>query len=197
VPETRIQTVLDEVELGGRAGDRFGTYSLGMKQRLGVAAALLKDPELLILDEPTNGMDAAGMAEMRSFIRNLGWSRRTVLLSSHLMGEIEQVCDRVGVIRNGRLVGEGTLDELRGQASLRVRAQPLDVAGRVAAAISGVEQVAIADGSLLVTAPPAAGAAINRALVEAGIAVSELRLERASLETVFLELTQEGEEERS
>jgi ABC-type multidrug transport system ATPase subunit len=197
VPETRIQTVLDEVELGGRAGDRFGTYSLGMKQRLGVAAALLKDPELLILDEPTNGMDAAGMAEMRSFIRNLGWSRRTVLLSSHLMGEIEEVCDRVGVIRNGRLVGEGTLDELRGQASLRVRAQPLDVAGRVAAAISGVEQVAIADGSLLVTAPPAAGAAINRALVEAGIAVSELRLERASLETVFLELTQEGEEERS
>jgi ABC-type multidrug transport system ATPase subunit len=197
VPETRIQTVLDEVELGGRAGDRFGTYSLGMKQRLGVAAALLKDPELLILDEPTNGMDAAGMAEMRSFIRNLGRSRRTVLLSSHLMGEIEQVCDRVGVIRNGRLVGEGTLDELRGQASLRVRAQPLDVAGRVAAAISGVEQVAIADGSLLVTAPPAAGAAINRALVEAGIAVSELRLERASLETVFLELTQEGEEERS
>src|SRR5215207_6971769 len=194
VPEARIHAVLEEVKLAGRAGDRFGTYSLGMKQRLGVAAALLKDPELLILDEPTNGMDAAGMAEMRSFIRNLGQSRRTVLLSSHLMGEVEQVCDRVGVIRSGRLVGEGTLDELRGRASLRVRAQPLAIAERVAAAVSGVEQVAIADGSLLITADPGGGAAINRALVEAGIAVSELRLERTSLEQVFLELTQDGEE---
>jgi len=194
VPATRIETVLEEVELSGRARDRFGTYSLGMKQRLGVAAALLKDPELLILDEPTNGMDAAGMAEMRTFIRDLGRSRRTVLLSSHLMGEVEQVCDRVGVIRSGRLVGEGTLDELRGRASLRVRAQPLAIAEQVAAAVSGVEQVAIVDGSLLITADPGGGAAINRALVEAGIAVSELRLERASLEQVFLELTQEGEE---
>jgi ABC-type multidrug transport system ATPase subunit len=195
VPETRIRAVLDEVELTGRAGDRFGTYSLGMKQRLGVAAALLKDPELLILDEPTNGMDAAGMAEMRTFIRSLGHDRRTVLLSSHLMGEVEQICDRVGVIRSGRLVGEGTLDELRGRASLRVRAEPLDVAERVAAAISGVERVAIVDGGLLVTADPGAAAAINKALVGAGLAVSELRLERASLEKVFLELTQETEEE--
>jgi ABC-type multidrug transport system ATPase subunit len=194
VPETRIRTVLEEVELSGRAGDRFGTYSLGMKQRLGVAAALLKDPELLILDEPTNGMDAAGMAEMRTFIRSLGQDGRTVMLSSHLMGEVEQVCDRVGVIRSGRLVGEGTLDELRGRASLRVRAQPLALAERAAAAVSGVEQVAIADGSLLITADPGAAAAINRALVEAGIAVSELRLERASLEQIFLELTQQGEE---
>jgi ABC-2 type transport system ATP-binding protein len=195
VPERRIRAVLDEVELTGRAGDKFGTYSLGMKQRLGVAAALLKDPELLILDEPTNGMDAAGMAEMRTFIRSLGHDRRTVLLSSHLMGEVEQICDRVGVIRSGRLVGEGTLDELRGRASLRVRADPLDVAERVAAAISGVERVAIVDGSLVITADPGAAAAINKTLVGAGIAVSELRLERASLETVFLELTQEIEEE--
>src|SRR5215218_8432015 len=126
VPETRIDAVLKEVGLSGRAGDRFATYSLGMKQRLGVAAALLKDPELLILDEPTNGMDAAGMAEMRTFIRTLGQKGRTVLFSSHLMSEVEQVCDRVGVIRGGRLVGEGTLDELRGRASLRVRAEPLD-----------------------------------------------------------------------
>jgi ABC-2 type transport system ATP-binding protein len=118
-----------------------------------------------------------------------------VLLSSHLMGEVEQICDRVGVIRSGRLVGEGTLDELRGRASLRVRADPLDVAERVAAAISGVERVAIVDGSLVITADPGAAAAINKTLVGAGIAVSELRLERASLETVFLELTQEIEEE--
>jgi ABC-type multidrug transport system ATPase subunit len=194
VPETRIEAVLVEVELSARGGDRFATYSLGMKQRLGVAAALLKDPELLILDEPTNGMDTAGMAEMRTFIRSLGESGRTVVLSSHLMGEVEQVCDRIGVIRGGRLVGEGTLDELRGRASLRVRAEPVALAERVLAALAPVEEVAALDGSLLVTADPITAAGINRALVEAGVAVSELRQERASLERVFLELTQAGEE---
>jgi ABC-type multidrug transport system ATPase subunit len=193
VPEARIRAVLEEVELTERAGDRFATYSLGMKQRLGVAAALLKDPELLILDEPTNGMDAAGMAEMRTFIRRLARDSRTVLLSSHLMGEVEQVCDRVGVIRSGKLVGEGTLDELRGRASLRVRAEPLEAAVRLAATLAPVEQVAVEDGGLLVSAEPGAAAAINRALVEGGIAVNELHMERASLEQVFLELTQ-GEE---
>jgi ABC-2 type transport system ATP-binding protein len=190
-PEARIDVVLDEVELSARARDRFGTYSLGMKQRLGVAAALLKDPELLILDEPTNGMDAAGMAEMRTFIRRLGDGGRSVLLSSHLMGEVEQVCDRVGVVRNGRLVGEGTLDELRGRANLRVHAEPRALARRVLAALAPVERVAADDGGFLVTAEPAAAAAINRALVQAGVAVSELSPERASLERVFLELTQE------
>jgi ABC-2 type transport system ATP-binding protein len=195
VAEPRIQAALQEVDLAGRANDRFETYSLGMKQRLGVAAALLKDPELLILDEPTNGMDAAGMAEMRTFIRNLGRGGRTVLLSSHLMGEVEQVCDRVGVIRSGRLVGEGTIDELRGQAGLRVRAEPLELAARVAAAVSGVEQVAIEDGGLRVAADPGVAAALNRAMVEAGVEVSELRLERASLEQVFLELTQGAQTE--
>jgi ABC-2 type transport system ATP-binding protein len=145
---------LAEVELAARAGDRFGTYSLGMKQRLGVAAALLKDPELLILDEPTNGMDAAGMAEMRTFIRSIGQGGRTVLLSSHLMGEVEQICDRVGVIRSGRLVGEGTLDELRGQASLRVRAEPLEAGQRVAGAVAGAKRIAIEDGGLRIAADP-------------------------------------------
>ena len=192
--ETRIDTVLDEVDLTARAGDRFATYSLGMKQRLGVAAALLKDPELLILDEPTNGMDPAGMAEMRTFIRRLGRGPRTVLLSSHLMTEVEQVCDRVGVIHNGVLVGEGTVDELRGSEGLRLRAEPLADAERVLAGLSEVGNVAIADGGLRIEADPAAAAAINRALVQAGIAVSELRPERASLEKVFLELTQEGRE---
>jgi ABC-2 type transport system ATP-binding protein len=194
VPEKRIHAVLEELELATRAGDRFGTYSLGMKQRLGVAAALLKDPELLILDEPTNGMDAAGMADMRIFIRSLGRSGHTVLLSSHLMGEVEQVCDRIGVIHEGRLVGEGTVDELRGRARLRVRAEPLRLAQRVVASAPGVEQVAIVDDGLVISADPGASAALNRALVETGVAVSELRLEQASLEQVFLELTQKGEE---
>ena len=110
VAPSRIDAVLDEVDLAARAGDRTSTYSTGMKQRLGVAAALLKDPELLILDEPTNGLDPAGMAEMREFVRALAGGGRTVLLSSHLMGEIEQVCDRVGVIRAGSLVAEGTVE---------------------------------------------------------------------------------------
>jgi ABC-type multidrug transport system ATPase subunit len=194
VPEDQIEAVLDEVGLTTRGGDRFRTYSLGMKQRLGIAAALLKDPELLILDEPTNGMDPAGMAEMRSFIRNLGRGRRTVLLSSHLMSEVEQVCDRVGVISKGRLVGEGTVDELRGRETLWVRAEPLEQAVNLLGSLGSVEQVARSDGGLRVTADPAAAPAINRALVEAGIAVGELRPERASLEKVFLELTEEGRE---
>jgi ABC-type multidrug transport system ATPase subunit len=189
-PESRIEPVLEEVDLASRASDRFGTYSLGMKQRLGIAAALIKDPELLILDEPTNGMDPAGMAEMRRFIRELGQGRRTVLLSSHLMAEVEQICDRVGVISKGRLVGEGTVDELRGRESLFVRAAPLDAAERVLDAMRGVEEVARSDGGLRIATDPAAAAEINRALVEAGIAVGELRPERASLEKVFFELTE-------
>src|SRR5919106_3914031 len=193
-PETRIETVLEEVELAARAGDRFATYSLGMKQRLGIAGALLKDPELLILDEPTNGMDPAGMAEMRGFIRNLGQGRRTVLLSSHLMTEVEQVSDRVGVINEGELVREGTVDELRGRESLWVRADPLEQAERVLGALRGVEGLARLDGGLRVAVDPAAAPTITRVLVEAGIAVSELRPERDSLEKIFLELTQEGDE---
>jgi ABC-type multidrug transport system ATPase subunit len=189
-PETRIDSALEEVDLTARAEDRFRTYSLGMKQRLGIAGALLKDPELLILDEPTNGMDPAGMAEMRTFIRSLGRGRRTVLLSSHLMSEVEQICDRVGVISRGTLVGEGTVDELRGRESIWVRAEPLDDAERLLGGLQAVEDVARLDGGLQITADPAAASGINRALVEAGIAVGELRPERASLEKAFLELTQ-------
>src|SRR5215211_4011567 len=148
VPQAQIDAALAAVELVGRAADRFGTYSLGMKQRLGVAAALLKDPDLLILDEPTNGLDPAGMAEMRDFIRSLGQEGRTVMLSSHLMGEVEQVCDRVGVICDGALVAEGTVDELRGRAGLRVRAEPLAQATRVIDSVPEVEQVTNVDGLL-------------------------------------------------
>jgi ABC-type multidrug transport system ATPase subunit len=192
VPEARIASALEEVDLSGRAGDRFQTYSLGMKQRLGIAAALMKDPELLILDEPTNGMDPAGMAEMRTFIRSLGRGTRTVLLSSHLMAEVEQTCDRVGVISRGRLVGEGTVDELRGRESLWVRAEPLDAAERVLRAVRGIGEVARSDGGLRVAADATAAPTVARALVEAGIALGELRPERASLEKVFLELTEEA-----
>jgi ABC-2 type transport system ATP-binding protein len=115
-----------------------------------------------------------------------------VLLSSHLMTEVEQVCDRVGVIRRGKLVAEGTVDELRSRPRLRVRAEPLAEAERLVASLPDVEQVAVVDGALRVETDPAQAAAINRALVGAGVAVSELSVERASLEEVFLDLTQEG-----
>jgi len=194
VGEDRVEAVLDEVRLTDRAADRSRTYSLGMKQRLGVAAALLKNPELLILDEPTNGLDPAGMADMRDLIRSLGKGGRTVMLSSHLMGEVEQVTDRVGVIRDGALVAEGTVEELRGRAGLRVRAEPLADAAQLIRALPDVNEVTSAEGLLDVTVDTSRAPAINRLLVESGIAVSELYAQKASLEDVFLDLTNSREE---
>jgi ABC-2 type transport system ATP-binding protein len=188
----RVAAVLAETGLSDRADDRARTYSTGMKQRLGVAAALLKDPELLILDEPTNGLDPAGMAEMRTFIRSLAGGGRTVVLSSHLMGEVEQVCDRVGVIRDGVLIAEGTVEQLRGRATLRVRAEPLGQAALLLARLPEVAEVATEGPVLQLSADVAAAAAINRALVTAGIEVSEISERRASLEDAFLELTTNG-----
>jgi ABC-type multidrug transport system ATPase subunit len=195
VAASRVGAVLDEVGLGDRARDHFSTFSQGMRQRLGIASALLKDPDVLILDEPTTGLDPKGMAEMRDFIRVLGSGDRTVLLSSHQMAEVEQVCDRVGVIHRGVLVKEGTVDELRGHRRLVVRADPADEATRVLRGLPQVTDVVAEDGVLTISADEAAAAAINQALVGAGVAVSELRSERASLEDVFLGLTSDDEEE--
>jgi ABC-type multidrug transport system ATPase subunit len=192
VPRARVDEALRQVELYNRAKDRFKGYSLGMKQRLGVAAALLKDPRLLILDEPTNGLDPKGMAEMRALIRTLGRGERTVLLSSHLLGEVEQICDRVGVIQDGRLVTEGTVAELRGGGGLIVRAEPLEQAAEVAAALREVEEVRVADGALRLAADPADAAEVNAKLVSAGLRVSELRAAERTLEEVFLQLTGDG-----
>ena len=189
VPRPRIGEVLETVELSARAKDRFKKYSLGMKQRLGVAAALLKDPELLILDEPTNGLDPKGMADMRALVRELGRGGRTVLLSSHLLGEVEQICDRVGVIHKGTLVAEGTVAELRGEEGLLVRAEPLEEARQISESLRGVEGVRVADGMLRLTTEPGRAAEINAKLVSAGLRVSELRPVEQSLEEVFLELT--------
>jgi ABC-type multidrug transport system ATPase subunit len=188
-PPERVDAVLAETGLSDRADDRARAYSTGMKQRLGVAAALLKDPELLILDEPTNGLDPAGMAEMRAFIRALARGGRTVVLSSHLMSEVEQICDRVGVIRDGALIAEGTIEQLRGRATLRVRAQPLGEAALLLARLPEVDEVATHGAALELSADVAAAAGINRALVTAGIEVSEITEQRASLEDAFLELT--------
>ena len=160
-----------------------------MKQRLGVASALLGDPELLVLDEPTNGLDPAGMADMRSLVRRLGDEGRAVLLSSHLLGEVQQVCDRVGIISGGRLIAESTVAELRGKASLVVTAQPLDVAHRCTVSLLGADRVRLADGVLRLDVEPADAARVNRELVAVGVDVSQLRHDERSLEDVFLELT--------
>jgi ABC-2 type transport system ATP-binding protein len=193
VSNQRVEEVLALVELTPRARSRFRAYSLGMKQRLGVAAALLKDPELLILDEPTNGLDPAGMADMRRLIRTLGDSGHTVVLSSHNMSEVEQVCDRVGVIRGGRLIAEGTVSELRargGPPDLLVRADPLDEAQRLLPTLLGRSAVTVDGGALRVTAAGEHAGAINRELVAAGVTVSELRPIERTLEDVFFTLTE-------
>src|SRR3954466_4170642 len=116
LPETAADAALARVDLAGRGGDPFKSYSLGMKQRLGVASALLGDPELLVLDEPTNGLDPAGMADMRDLVVALARGGQTVLLSSHLLAEVQEICDRVGVISHGRLLRESTVADLRGAA---------------------------------------------------------------------------------
>ncbi len=189
VPHERVVEVLGQVELAGRSKDKFKKYSLGMKQRLGVAAALLKDPELLILDEPTNGLDPKGMADMRTLIRRVGHGERTVLLSSHLLGEVEQVCDRVGVIHKGELMIEGTVDELRDGGGILVKVEPIDEARKIAAGLAWVEGAEIEDGMLVLDTDPEKAAEINARLVSAGLRVSELRPVARSLEDAFLELT--------
>jgi ABC-type multidrug transport system ATPase subunit len=189
VPATRVDQTLETVGLSARASDRVAAYSLGMQQRLGLAAALLKDAELLILDEPTNGLDPAGVAEMRLLLRRLGRGGRTVLLSSHLLGEVQQVCDRIGVLSGGRLLREGTVAELRGQRALLVTAQPLEQAHLVARRLLGPDRVAVQDGALRLQAEPDQAALVNRELVTAGVAVSALGWAERTLEDVFLELT--------
>ena len=190
-PVERVGAVLADVGLTDAADRRVGGYSMGMRQRLGIASALLGDPEVLILDEPTNGLDPRGMADMRALIRRLGQGERTILLSSHLLGEIEQICDRACVIQEGRLIAEDSVEALRGPGALLVRATPLDQAERVASGLPGVTSVRVDDGALRLSVAPERAAAINAALVGAGVAVSELRPIQDSLEAVFLHLTEE------
>ncbi|MGH7765735.1 MAG: ABC transporter ATP-binding protein [Candidatus Dormibacteraceae bacterium] len=191
VPQKRVNEVLDIVDLGTRAGRNFGTYSTGMKQRLGVAAALLKDPELLVLDEPSNGLDPQGMAEMRKLIKDLGQGDRTVLLSSHLMGEVEQICDRVGVMSAGKLVTQSTVEALLGEQGVVVKTDSNDRAVEILAAMYGPAAVIRENGHLQIKTEPGHSLEINRQLTASGIGVSELRPFERSLEEVFFQLTGE------
>jgi ABC-2 type transport system ATP-binding protein len=165
-----------------------------MKQRLGVAAALLKDPELVVLDEPTNGLDPAGMRDMRRLVRRLGSEGRTVLLSSHLMAEVQQICDRVAVIDRGRIIAESTVEELRGQGELVIAATPSDRARQLLEARLEVRAVRVTEGSLRVQVDGRHTAELARCLVAAGIAVTELRRDERQLEDVFMEMTGHSDE---
>jgi len=189
VSPARVGEVLDTVELSRRAKDKLKKYSLGMKQRLGVAAALLKDPELLILDEPTNGLDPKGMSDVRAIVRKVGRGQRTVLLSSHLLGEVEQICDRVGIVQEGRMLAEASVNELRSREGLAVRAEPLEEALRVAQRLPSVEKAWVDNGVLRLLTDQGRAAEINTGLVRADLWVSELRPVERSLEEVFLQLT--------
>jgi len=193
ISSSRIDPVLKQVDLTDRERYKFRTYSTGMKQRLGVAAALLKDPDLLILDEPTSGLDPQGTVEMRALIGDLRREGRTVLLSSHLLNEVELTCDRVGVIAKGKLVAEGTVDELRsrsGGRTLLIRATPLEQARRLLESLLKPDQVKVVDDAIVLSVDPSQAASINRRLVADGVDVSELRVAEQSLEAVFLELTE-------
>jgi len=191
--KTRIERGLDTVDLSDRARDRFGGYSHGMRQRLGIAAALLRDPRLLVLDEPTTGLDPAGMRDMRRLIRRLADDGITVLLSSHLMGEVEELCDRVAIVRSGSVIYEGALAELLRTAAGGYRLRTSDDARALELCSSepGISEAeATEDGLAFAADEPAAGA-LSLALAEAGIEIRALIPRSASLEELFFRLTEE------
>lgn len=190
-----VDQLLDRVGLAGRGDDRFRTYSLGMKQRLGIAFALLGDPDLVLLDEPTNGLDPEGMIEVRELIRDLGDGNRTVLLSSHLLHEVEQVCDSVTVIARGRLIAQGTVSDLTSanrREQVRVATTDDDKARVILSALDWVAEVEPVDGGLLATAPVRRSAELNAALAGSQVYVTEMGPVRTSLEDYFLEVTHQG-----
>ena len=194
VAKSRIDEVLDIVGLIGREHDKVDDYSLGMKQRLGIAAALLRDPDLLVLDEPTNGLDPAGIVEVRALLKKLATQGKTVLVSSHLLAEIQAACDRLVIIKRGALVFEGRTDELLTHTRDEVVAVPehrddLDKLAKVLAT-NGFD-AALDEDVVRIPGELGATAVINRMAFEENITLRELRADVEELEDVFLRLTQE------
>ena len=189
--KTRIDDVLDVVDLTGRDRDKVGGYSFGMRQRLGVAASLLRDPKLLVLDEPANGLDPAGIRDMRALVKRLAGSGLTVLLSSHDMGEVEQICDDVTIMRTGSVVYHGSIAALREQAPVQAHRISTTDDDQVAAlaAERGLE-VARLDEALAVRGPQEQIDALVADVVGSGVAVRALSLDEAPLEALFFMLTE-------
>jgi ABC-2 type transport system ATP-binding protein len=198
----QIGPALDRTRLTGRADDRVSAFSMGMRQRLGVAACLLADPQLLLLDEPMNGLDPAGIHEMRDMIRSLADEGRTVMLSSHLLDEVQRTCDQVAIVDHGKVIGQGLIGELTAGAGAAVEVQCPDppAAARALGQPAIASRVTVTEDGLTVTLPagPAheRAAEINRRLVGAGIAVYGLRQTHASLEDWFLSVTSRFGEEQ-
>ena len=188
----RVDRALDTVELQDRAGDKVGGYSHGMRQRLGIAAALLRDPKLLLLDEPATGLDPAGMRDMRLLVRRLAEEGMTVLLSSHLLAEVEEVCNRVAIVRAGAIVYEGEIAALKRGAGTFYRLHTTDDerALAVCSAQLGVADVRLARGHVEFTADERAVALLSQALVESGVLISELAPQTVTLEDLFFSLTE-------
>ena len=192
VSPQRIGEVLELVGLGERGDDKVNTYSQGMKQRLGLAAALIHDPELLVLDEPTNGLDPAGIREFRELIRQLAGAGKTVFVSSHLLGEVELMCDDVGIVKKGKLITQGAVSEmLRQGEALEMQVTDTPKAIEVLQAIDWVRGVTASEGRLIVEAPLGRAAELSKALAGKQIYLSELRPRDGSLEDFFLEVTGE------
>jgi len=190
IGHARVAQALEEVGLAERADDQVKTYSLGMKQRLGIAGALLKDPEVLILDEPANGLDPAGIVEVRELMRRLGRDGRTVFVSSHILGEVQQTADRVAILARGRSVAVGAVHEVLSAghaAGLLVGLDDVSAGLRILGE-AGIE-ARVDDGVIKVGLPPAEAARVTRTLADRGLYLTELRADEADLETVFLDLT--------
>jgi ABC-2 type transport system ATP-binding protein len=190
IDKQRIEILLEQVGLIERAKQNVDAYSMGMKQRLGLAAALLDDPELVVLDEPTNGLDPSGIREMRTFIRELvGEQGKTVFLSSHLLSEVEQVCDRVAIINHGQIIREGTVANLLdNKAQLHIEAKPIDKTLEI---LNTRWQAQLNGKGLIATAPYEETPQIVNALVEQGIEIYRIASEHQSLEEYFLEVIEE------
>ena len=191
VSRARIDEVLEVVDLRDRAKDRVGGYSHGMRQRLGIAAALLRRPRLLLLDEPTTGLDPAGMRDMRALVRRLAADGITILLSSHLLYEVEELCNRVAIIRKGKIIYQGSLRDLLATAvsGYRLRALEPERARIALLAQPGVENVELLDGDVHFSADEESVAALTVALGQARIPFTTLVAETASLEELFLGMT--------
>lgn len=186
----RINEIVELVGMGERADAKFGGYSTGMKQRIGIAAAIICDPEVIILDEPTSGLDPAGQREIRHLIRRLSSTGHTVFVSSHILSEIQEVCTDVAIIARGKLVAHGRMDEiLAGTDQLLIEVDRPDEARQALTQRSDLESAEIENGWVVVEAPRENSADINRFLVQSGFAVSQLRHREAQLEERFLELT--------
>jgi ABC-2 type transport system ATP-binding protein len=187
---SRVELLLARLGLQQRGGSKFRTYSLGMRQRLGIASTLLADPALVILDEPANGLDPAGQREIRELIRELAGENRGVLLASHLLYEVEQVCDRVLVIKKGKLIASGTLAEVtRRGAYFEIVVDEKRRAAEILRGL-GIKDIRETPTGLDVVTDPTRGAELNRALASAGVYASALIPRATSLEDVFLELTE-------